>query len=108
MLAAVASSEEIDNFNFFDMAMPREPDNMINYPLGIFVYFIFLISLNKDIDPTASMPLKALLHLLRLCCFVQKLHNLCKRECSSAAKKQTQHSKEQMNTPAASFKSSLF
>lgn len=50
MLAAVASLEGIDDFGFFDIAMPLQPDNMINFPRGIFVFFFFLISLNKDID----------------------------------------------------------
>lgn len=86
MLAAVASLEGIDDFGFFDIAMPLQPDNMINFPRGIFVYSFFLISLNKDIDPSASMPSTASFHLPRLYCFVQKLHNLCRRECSSAAK----------------------
>lgn len=31
MLAAVVSSDGIDDFGFLDMAMPRQPDNMINY-----------------------------------------------------------------------------
>lgn len=61
MLAAVACSEGIDNFGFFDTAMPRQPDDMINFPQRIFD------SLNKAIDPSASTPSTASFHLLRLC-----------------------------------------
>lgn len=45
MLAAVVSSDGIDDFGFLDMAMPQQPDNMINYPRGIFVFFFFFLFL---------------------------------------------------------------
>lgn len=57
MSAAVASSEGIDDFGVSDMAMLWcEPDNMTFLEAYLFIssFLFFLISLNKDIDPSTS------------------------------------------------------
>lgn len=100
MLAADSSSKGIDAFGFFDMAMPQQPNSMINYPQSAYLFICcFLISLNKDINHSAFTLTKALFYLLRLGCFAQELPNLGRREYSSVAKSK-QHSNEQIKYPS--------